>query len=145
MTYAMRESLRMLMEEGIAERHDRHARVAAGLRAGLQAMGLELATDPQYTKQLNPLTVVNAPRGVDEAMVRQRLLNEWNIEVSGGLGEFRGRVWRIGMMGEGARERNALAVLAALETILGDAGYEVAYGASVAAAQRALVRHGRPD
>lgn len=143
MTYAMRESLRMLMEEGIAERHDRHARVAAGLRAGLQAMGLELATDPQY--QLNPLTVVNAPRGVDEAMVRQRLLNEWNIEVSGGLGEFRGRVWRIGMMGEGARERNALAVLAALETILGDAGYEVAYGASVAAAQRALVRHGRPD
>ena len=143
MTYAMRESLRMLMEEGIAERHDRHARVAAGLRAGLQAMGLELATDPQY--QLNPLPVVNAPRGVDEAMVRQRLLNEWNIEVSGGLGEFRGRVWRIGMMGEGARERNALAVLAALETILGDAGYEVAYGASVAAAQRALVRHGRPD
>ena len=140
MTYAMRESLRMMMEEGIEERHDRHARVAAGLRAGLTAMGLELATDPQY--QLNPLTVVNAPPGVDEAMVRQRLLNEWNIEVSGGLGEFRGQVWRIGMMGEGARERNVLAVLAALEVILADAGYEVAYGASVAAAQRSFARHG---
>lgn len=139
MTYAMRESLRMLMEEGIAERHARHARVAAGLRAGLKAMGLELAADPQY--QLNPLTVVNVPHGVDEAMVRQRLLNEWNIEISGGLGEFRGQVWRIGLMGEGARERNVMAVLSALEVILADAGCEVAYGASVAAAQRSFARN----
>lgn len=139
MTYAMRESLRMLMEEGVAERHARHARVAAGLRAGLKAMGLELAADPQY--QLNPLTVVNVPHGVDEAMARQRLLNEWNIEISGGLGEFRGQVWRIGLMGEGARERNVMAVLSALEVILADAGCEVAYGASVAAAQRSFARN----
>ena len=138
MTYAMRESLRMLMEEGVAERHARHARVAAGLRAGLKAMGLELAADPQY--QLNPLTVVNVPHGVDEAMARQRLLNEWNIEISGGLGEFRGQVWRIGLMGEGARERNVMAVLSALEVTLADAGCEVAYGASVAAAQRSFAR-----
>lgn len=139
MTYAMRESLRMLMEEGVAERHARHARVAAGLRAGLRAMGLELAADPQY--QLNPLTVVNVPHGVDEAMARQRLLNEWNIEISGGLGEFRGQVWRIGLMGEGARERNVMAVLSALEVTLADAGCEVAYGASVAAAQRSFARN----
>lgn len=139
MTYAMRESLRMLMEEGVAERHTRHARVAAGLRAGLKAMGLELAADPQY--QLNPLTVVNVPHGVDEAMARQRLLNEWNIEISGGLGEFRGQVWRIGLMGEGARERNVMAVLSALEVTLADAGCEVAYGASVAAAQRSFARN----
>lgn len=139
MTYAMRESLRMLMEEGIAERHARHARVAAGLRAGLKAMGLELAADPQY--QLNPITVVNVPHGVDEAMARQRLLNEWNIEISGGLGEFRGQVWRIGLMGEGARERNVMAVLSALEVTLADAGCEVAYGASVAAAQRSFARN----
>ena len=139
MTYAMRESLRMLMEEGVAERHARHARVAAGLRAGLKAMGLELAADPQY--QLNPITVVNVPHGVDEAMARQRLLNEWNIEISGGLGEFRGQVWRIGLMGEGARERNVMAVLSALEVTLADAGCEVAYGASVAAAQRSFARN----
>ena len=140
MTYAMRESLRMLMEEGVAARHARHARVAAGLRAGLEAMGLELAAAPGY--QLNPITVVKAPPGVDEAAVRSRLLNEWDIEISGGLGEFRGKAWRIGIMGEGARERNALALLSALEIILADAGYEVGYGASVAAAQRSFASHG---
>ena len=140
MIYAMRESLRMMMEEGIEERHDRHAKVAAGLRAGLTAMGLDMATDPDY--QLNPITVVNAPDGVDEAEVRNRLLNDFDIEVSGGLGEFRGKVWRIGMMGEGARERSVLSVLSALEVILGDLGYEVAYGASVAAAQRSFANHG---
>ena len=140
MIYAMRESLRMMMEEGIEERHARHARVAAGLRAGLSAMGLELTTEPDY--QLNPITVVKSPEGVDEAAVRARLLNEWNIEVSGGLGEFRNRVWRIGMMGEGARESSVLAVLSALEVILSDAGYEVAYGGSVAAAQRSFAING---
>ena len=143
MIYAMRESLRMMMEEGIAGRHDRHAKVAAGLRAGLTAMGLDLATDPDY--QLNPITVVNAPEGIDEAVVRSRLLNEFDIEVSGGLGEFRGKVWRIGMMGEGARERSVLSVLSALEVVLGDMGYEVAYGGSVAAAQRSFAAHGDKD
>ena len=140
MTYAMRESLRMMMEEGIEERHARHARVAAGLRAGLAAMGLELTTNPDY--QLNPITIVEVPEGVDEGAARARLLNEWNIEVSGGLGEFRNKVWRIGMMGEGARETSVLAVLSALEVILSDAGYEVAYGGSVAAAQRSFAMNG---
>ena len=144
MIYAMRESLRMMMEEGLDEQHDRHARVAAGLRAGLTAMGLGLATDPKY--QLNPITVVNAPEGVNEADVRARLLNDFNIEVSGGLGEFRGRVWRVGMMGNGARESSVLSLLSALEVILGDMDYEVAYGASVAAAQRSFAAHnGNPD
>ena len=136
MTYAMRESLRMMMEEGIDQRHARHARVAGALRAGLTAMGLELTASPDY--QLNPITVVNVPDGVDDAAARKRLLDEWDIEVSGGLGEFRGKVWRIGMMGEGARDRNVLAVLSALEVILSDAGYEVAFGASVGAAQRSM-------
>ena len=140
MIYAMRESLRMMMEEGLDEQHERHARVAAGLRAGLTAMGLELATDPDY--QLNPITVVNAPEGVNEAEVRARLLNDFDIEVSGGLGEFRGRVWRVGMMGNGAREASVLSLLSALEVILGDLDYEVAYGASVAAAQRSFASYG---
>ncbi len=140
MTYAMRESLRMMMEEGISERHVRHAHVAAGLRAGLSAMGLELATAEGY--QLNPITVVKSPEGVDEAKVRGRLLNDFNIEVSGGLGEFRNRVWRIGMMGDGARESSVLSVLSALEMILNDEGYEVAFGASVAAAQRSFANNG---
>ena len=140
MTYAMRESLRMMMEEGIDQRHTRHARVADGLRAGLTTMGLELVADPEH--MLNPITVVRVPEGVDDGAARKRLLDEWDIEVSGGLGEFRGQVWRIGMMGEGARDRNVLAVLSALEVVLSDAGYEVAFGASVGAAQRSMVTAG---
>ena len=140
MTYAMRESLRMMMEEGIDQRHTRHTRVADGLRAGLTTMGLELVADPEH--MLNPITVVRVPEGVDDGAARKRLLDEWDIEVSGGLGEFRGQVWRIGMMGEGARDRNVLAVLSALEVVLSDAGYEVAFGASVGAAQRSMVTAG---
>ena len=137
MTYALRESLRMMMEEGIENRIARHARVAAALRAGLQALGLELAANPQH--RLNPLTSVSVPDGIEDAVVRRQLLAEYAIEIGGGLGQFAGRVWRIGLMGDGARESNVFALLSALETILSRMDYEVAFGASLSAAQRALV------
>ena len=137
MTYALRESLRMMMEEGIENRIARHARVAAALRAGLQALGLELAANPQH--RLNPLTTVSVPDGIEDAVVRRQLLAEYAIEVGGGLGQFAGRVWRIGLMGDGARESNVFVLLSALETILSRMDYEVAFGASLSAAQRALV------
>jgi len=140
MTYALRESLRMMMEEGIENRLERHARVAAALRAGLEAMGLQLLADPDY--RLNPLTTVVMPPGIDDAAVRGKLLNDYNIEIGGGLGELRGKAWRIGLMGESAREKNVFALLSALEIILSRTGYEVAYGGSLAAAQRALAEFG---
>lgn len=136
MTYALREALRMLMEEGIENRIRRHARAAAALRAGLEALGLELLAAPDY--RLNPLTTVKIPDGIDDAQVRGALLKDYDIEIGGGLGEFRGQAWRIGLMGESARERNVFALLSALEQILDTAGYEVAYGASLSAAQKAL-------
>ena len=136
MTYALREALRMMMEEGIETRISRHARVASALRAGLEALGLELLADPDY--RLNPLTTVGIPDGIDDATVRSSLLREYDIEIGGGLGEFRGKAWRIGLMGDSARDRNVLALLSALETILNANGYEVAYGSSLAAAQKAL-------
>ena len=136
MNYALREALRMMMEEGIENRIHRHARVAAALRAGLEALGLELLADPDY--RLNPLTTVSIPDGIDDATVRGSLLREYDIEIGGGLGEFRGRAWRIGLMGDSARDRNVFALLSALESILNANGYEVAYGSSLAAAQKAL-------
>ncbi len=136
MTYALREALRMLMEEGIENRIRRHARAAAALRAGLEALGLELLAAPDY--RLNPLTTVKIPDGIDDAQVRGTLLQDYDIEIGGGLGEFRGQAWRIGLMGESARERNVFALLSALEQILDAAGYEVAYGASLSAAQKGL-------
>jgi len=143
MTYAFREALRMVMEEGIENRIERHARVAAALRSGLEALGLGLLADPDY--RLNPLTTVAVPDGIDDAKVRRSLLDDYNIEIGGGLGEFRGKAWRIGLMGESAREMNVFAVLSALETILTKNGYEVAYGSSLAAAQRVIATFNQSD
>ena len=136
MTYALREALRMMMEEGQENRIRRHAKVAAGLRAGAEALGLDLLAEEGH--RLNPLTTVSVPDGVEDAKVRRALLNEHDIEIGGGLGEFAGKAWRIGLMGESARERNVFALLSALETILHKEGYEVAFGASLSAAQRAI-------
>ncbi len=141
MTYALREALRMMMEEGIEARIERHARTAAALRSGLEALGLELLADPQY--RLNPLTTVRIPDGIDDATVRGSLLRDYDIEIGGGLGEFRGKAWRIGLMGDSARDRNVFALLSALESILNTNGYEVAYGSSLAAAQLSLATFGR--
>ena len=140
MTYALREALRMMMEEGLDNRIQRHARVADGLRAGVEALGMKLLAEEGH--RLNPLTTVSIPEGIDDAKVRRTLLDEYDIEIGGGLGEFRGKAWRIGLMGESARERNVFALLSALETILSKEGYEVAFGASLSAAQRAIATFG---
>ena len=136
MTYALRESLRMMMEEGLDNRIQRHARVAAGFRAGAEALGLTLLAEEGH--RLNPLTTVSIPEGIEDGKVRAALLNDYDIEIGGGLGEFAGKAWRVGLMGESARERNVFAVLSALENILSKEGYEVAYGVSLSAAQRAI-------
>ena len=136
MTYALREALRMMMEEGQENRINRHARVAAALRAGAEALGLSLLAEEGH--RLNPLTTLSIPQGIEDAKVRRALLNVYDIEIGGGLGEFAGKAWRVGLMGESARERNVFALLSALETILSKEGYEVAFGASLSAAQRTI-------
>jgi alanine-glyoxylate transaminase/serine-glyoxylate transaminase/serine-pyruvate transaminase len=136
MTYALREALRMMMEEGLDNRIQRHARVAAGLRAGAEALGLSLLAEEGH--RLNPLTTISIPEGIEDAKVRRALLNDYDIEIGGGLGEFAGKAWRIGLMGESCREKNVFVLLSALESILSKEGYEVAFGASLSAAQRAI-------
>ncbi|MED5588185.1 MAG: alanine--glyoxylate aminotransferase family protein [Chloroflexota bacterium] len=136
MTYALREALRMMMEEGQENRINRHARVAAALRAGAEALGLSLLAEEGH--RLNPLTTLSIPEGIEDAKVRRALLNDYDIEIGGGLGEFASKAWRVGLMGESARERNVFALLSALETILSKEGYEVAFGASLSAAQRTI-------
>ena len=143
MNYALRESLRMMMEEGIEARHHRHARVASALRAGLAAIGIGLLADADY--RLNPLTTAVVPEGIDEGTVRRQLLEDYGIEVGGGFGDLRGKIWRIGLMGEGAREANVFILLSALENILAKLDYEVAFGASLAAAQKALAEIGSAE
>jgi alanine-glyoxylate transaminase/serine-glyoxylate transaminase/serine-pyruvate transaminase len=133
MNYALREALRLVAEEGLAARFARHRRNHEALVAGLAAIGLELAAEEGH--RLPMLNAVAVPEGVEEARVRGRLLAEHGIEIGGGLGPMRGRVWRIGLMGESSRRTNVLAVLAALEQALAAEGRRVPPGAALTAAQ----------
>ena len=136
MLYALREGLRIALEEGLEARIVRHRRNAEALWAGLEAMGLTLHAQEGY--RLPPLTTVRVPEGIDEMDVRRGLLQEHNIEVGGGIGELQGQIWRIGLMGYGSSPENVLALLYALETQLARLGYRLEKGAGVAAAVRSL-------
>ena len=132
MIYGLREALRLIFEEGLEQRWARHGENAHALWAGLEAMGLPLVVEE--AARLPSLTAVRIPEGIDDLTVRQRLLNEFNIEIGGGLGPFRGNVWRIGLMGYTSKRRNVFLALAALESVLCDEGFQCERGAAVAAA-----------
>ncbi len=116
MIYALREGLRIIQEEGLDRRWSRHRRNARLLWEGLEDLGLELFVPEEY--RLPTLTTVKVPEGVNEAYVRRRLLEDYNIEIAGGLGALRGRIWRIGLMGYSSRRENVLLLLTALRDIL---------------------------
>jgi alanine-glyoxylate transaminase/serine-glyoxylate transaminase/serine-pyruvate transaminase len=136
MLYALREGLRVVLEEGLEPRIVRHKRCADALAAGIEAMGLTLHAQEGY--RLPPLTTVRVPEGVDDMKLRQGLLQEHNIEVGGGIAAMQGQVLRIGLMGYNATPANVLALLFALETELAKNGFKTDPGAGVSAASRAL-------
>jgi alanine-glyoxylate transaminase / serine-glyoxylate transaminase / serine-pyruvate transaminase len=140
MNYALYEALRIVVEEGLEARWRRHEANAAALQAGVAAMGLELAA--QEGHRLPQLTAVRVPDGIDDAKVRAELLRLFNIEVGAGLGPFKGKVWRIGLMGEGSRRENVMLALNAFEEILGAMGMEIARGKALSAAGDAYEKLG---
>jgi alanine-glyoxylate transaminase / serine-glyoxylate transaminase / serine-pyruvate transaminase len=132
MVYALREGLRIVLEEGLEARWARHVRNHKALKAGLEALGLQYTADP--ANQLPQLNAVRIPTGVDDLAGRKQLLAEFGIEVGGGLGDLKGKAWRIGLMGYNSRPNCVLLVLAALEQVLRTQGVSVTPGAGVAAA-----------
>ncbi len=132
MNYALREALRLVHEEGLEPRFARHKLNQQALIAGLEAMGLKLLVAEPY--RLPSLTTPLVPEGIDEAKVRAHLLNQYNIEIAGGLGPLKGKIFRIGLMGHSSQRENVLLLLAALETALKAQGMRLPVGASVAAA-----------
>jgi len=114
--YALYEGLRLVAEEGLENRWARHHRNAEKLWKGLADLDLTLHVPEEH--RLTTLTTVRIPDVVDDMAIRQRLLSEYNIEISGGLGELKGKVWRIGLMGYSSREENIALLLAALEKLL---------------------------
>jgi len=117
MVYALHAGLGVLLEEGLEAAWARHAECGAALQEGLQAMGLRLFAADGH--RLPELTTVWLPDGADDATARRALLDDYGIEVGGGLGELAGRGWRIGLMGHTARRRNVTLLLAALGEVLG--------------------------
>jgi alanine-glyoxylate transaminase / serine-glyoxylate transaminase / serine-pyruvate transaminase len=135
MNYALYEALRLVLEEGLESRWRRHRRNADALQAGLKAIGLRMAA--QEGHRLPQLNAVAVPDGMDEAAVRSDLLRLYNIEVGAGLGPLKGKVWRIGLMGESSSRENVMLVLNALEEILKARGFEIARGRALEAAAAA--------
>ena len=115
MTYALYESLRLLHQEGLEACFARHILNHHALKAGLETLGFTYAADPDH--QLPMLNAVNLPEAVDDAQMRLALLEQHNIEIGGGLGELKGKVWRIGIMGHSAKPANVLGLLDAIEKL----------------------------
>ncbi|MFC1965983.1 pyridoxal-phosphate-dependent aminotransferase family protein [Chloroflexota bacterium] len=138
MIYALHEALALIAEEGLEARYQRHLRHGLALQAGLEAMGLTLHAQDGY--RLSTLTSVRIPPGINDLHVRQRLLNEFGIEIGGGLGPLKGQIWRIGLMGYSSTEENVLLILSTLEKLLVAEGYSMDSGSGVIAAIQALRR-----
>ena len=116
MTYAIREALRLLAEEGLDARWKRHQDAAERLYAGLEDMGLECHVPREH--RLHTLTTIRIPDGVDGKQVTARLIDEHNMELGGGLGDLAGQVWRVGLMGYNATSDNVDKFLSALKQVL---------------------------
>jgi alanine-glyoxylate transaminase / serine-glyoxylate transaminase / serine-pyruvate transaminase len=140
MNYALYEALRIVVEEGLEQRFARHRSNATAVRAGLDAIGLKPVA--QEGHRLPQLVVVAIPDGIDDARVRGELLKYFNIEIAGGLGPFKGKVWRIGLLGESSTRANVMMVLNALESVLSAQGLELARGAALKAADQAYAAIG---
>lgn len=134
--YGLHEALLMLQEEGLENAWARHQKNHLALRAGLEAMGLSFIVNE--ADRLPQLNAVSIPAGVDDAAVRGRLLNEYNLEIGAGLGALAGKVWRIGLMGHASRAENILLCISALEAILSDMGADIRQGVAIPAMQQAL-------
>ncbi len=135
--YGLHEALAMLQEEGLENSWARHQHQHLALRSGIEAMGLSfLVHESARLPQLNAIVV---PEGVDEAVLRNRLLNEYNLEIGAGLGSLAGKIVRIGLMGYGANMKNVMYCLEALEAVLADMRAPIRTGVAMNAAQSVAV------
>jgi len=137
MLYATREALRMIDHETLEARWQRHSRASKAMRAGIAAMGLALFGDAEHRVPM--ITLVRIPSGIDDARVRQQLLEEHGVEIMAAFGPLRGQIWRIGTMGTNACQPSVLQTLAAVEAVLTAHGHKAPRGAAVDAARHAFL------
>ena len=133
--FALREALRIVFEEGLEASWRRHRQNQLALIAGLETLGLELFV-AQAEDRLPTVTSVRVPEGIDEHRVRRQLLDEFGIEIAGGIGNLKGKIWRVGLMGYVSQAKHILLFLAALDKVLLEQGMRISPGAGVGAAIR---------
>jgi len=141
--YALREALRILLEEGLEARWERHRLNQLALVAGVEAMGLKLLVEKPEDR-LVTVTAVMIPGGVDDVKFRDQLLDEFNIEIAGGIGALKGQIWRLGTMGYCSQKQFILQLLAAMDKALLDQGHRHSPGAGVAGAIKSYAQAETP-
>jgi len=141
--YALREAMRIVLEEGLEARWAKHTLNQRALIAGVEAMGLKLLVEKPEDR-LVTVTAVMVPAGVDDAKFRNQLLEEFNIEIAGGIGALKGQIWRLGLMGYCSQKPFVLQLLAAMEKALIDNGHRVSPGAGVGAANGVYIKAEAP-
>jgi alanine-glyoxylate transaminase/serine-glyoxylate transaminase/serine-pyruvate transaminase len=141
--YALHEALRVVLEEGLEASWERHRHNQLALIAGLEAMGIELFVK-NPADRLPTVTSVKIPEGLDDKRVRQQLLDEFNIEIAGGIGPTKGQIWRVGLMGYSSQKTNVLLFLGAFEKVLLNQGHRVPAGAGVGAAVQNYLQSEKP-
>jgi alanine-glyoxylate transaminase/serine-glyoxylate transaminase/serine-pyruvate transaminase len=139
--YGFREALRMVAEEGLEARWERHRLNQQAFLAGIEGLGLKPFVENPAERMIT-VTAIQVPEKVDANRVKQQLLDDFNIEIAGGFGPLKGKIWRVGLMGHTSRRRNVLLLLAALENVLASQGCRAADGAGVAAAIRVYAEAG---
>ena len=137
--YALREAARIVMDEGLEVRWERHRVNQQALIAGVSAMELHPFVE-KPADRLVTVTAVKIPAGIDDLKVRNQLLDEFNIEIAGGIGPTKGQIWRLGTMGYCSQKAFILQLLAALDKVLVDQGHRHAPGSGVAAAVRSYTQ-----
>ncbi|MCT9097153.1 alanine--glyoxylate aminotransferase family protein [Haloarchaeobius sp. HME9146] len=134
--YALREALRLVAEEGIENRWDRHHEMASALKAGVEAMGMQMNAAEEFW--LPSLNAVRVPEGVEDGEVISRLIDDYDLEIAGGLGALSGDIFRIGCMGHSARPKNVSYLMSTLGAVLDDLGADVDAEAGIAATANRL-------
>ncbi len=139
LVYALREALRIIFEEGLEQSWARHRQNQQALIAGLEALGLELFV-PNPADRLPTVTSVFVPAGIEDLPLRRQLLNEFGIEIAGGIAALKGKIWRIGLMGYVSQFKHVIFFLAAFEKVLLERGYHVSSGVGVGAATQSYLQ-----
>ncbi len=135
MIYALNQSCKMILAEGLDSRFKRHAKIATAFRAGLRAMGLRLVGEEGVLA--NTLTVAYYPEGVDDIKFRKSMADEYGVVIAGGLGPFKGRAFRVGHMGN-IDANDILSTISAIEGSLAKQHYDFGSGSGIAAANQIL-------